>query len=130
MQQVWSFKTRNFQVDLMISPCEIDPEDSLEFPEDVELVRSGQVEWFDASVAVKHLPTGIELGSDHLGCCSYYDFESFFEGHRDKDPMNRNCSIMREAKGSNVVICHYFPSMVRESISAARINLDLIKNIC
>jgi hypothetical protein len=34
--------------------------------------------------------------------------------------MNRNCSIMRAARGGNVCICHYFPGMVAEAINAAR----------
>ena len=34
--------------------------------------------------------------------------------------MNRNCTIMRAARGGNVCIGHYFPSMVHEAISEAR----------
>jgi hypothetical protein len=53
----------------------------------------------------------------------------FYTGHRDTDPMNRNCSIMRAARSENVVICHYFPSMVQEAISAARTELARLKSV-
>ena len=46
--------------------------------------------------------------------------ERFWTDHRDSDPMNRNCSIMRAARGGNVVICHYFPDMVRTAVDEAR----------
>jgi hypothetical protein len=37
--------------------------------------------------------------------------------------MNRNCSLMRQARGQIVVICHYFPDMVRIVCAEARATL-------
>lgn len=116
---VWQFRTRRFRVALEIEPEEMDPADSFQFDDDIEAVRSGDVDWFCASVVV-YDEHGCELGRDVLGGCAYNSVEEFYSSHRDPDPMNRNCSIMRAARGENVVICHYFPSMVSEAVSFAR----------
>mgnify|MGYP001119517483 CR=1 FL=1 len=65
---------------------------------------------------------GEPIGEDSIWGSVYADGEEsqFWTGHRDADPMNRNCSIMRAARGGNVCICHYFPDLVREAISEAR----------
>jgi hypothetical protein len=67
---------------------------------------------------------GFELGRDSLWGNIYADPREFFESHRDADPMNRNCSAMRKANGENVVVCHYFPGMVKDAISDARKTLQ------
>jgi len=115
---VWEFSTRNYRVALEIMPEDLDPADSFEFQEDIDAVRSGAVEWFQARVVV-YGPDGEELGSDSLGGCAYATVREFYTSHRDRDPMNRNCSLMRVARG-NVVLCHYFPGMVTEAVAAAR----------
>ena len=121
---LWSFETANFGVRLQVRPCEDDPADSFSFEEDVEAVRSGAVEWFDAVVTVylREEPENreIELGWDTLCCCAYKTVEQFYTSHRDPDPLNRNSTIYRAKNGQNHVICHYFPSMVREAIADAR----------
>ena len=125
---VWSFETARFRVVLEVEPCEEDPADSFQFEEDVEAVRSGRVEWFNAHIVVYHQGDSCddwhELARDVLCCCSYSTVREFYTSHRDADPMNRNSSIMRAAKGENVAICHYFPGMVSEAIAEARRHLE------
>ena len=121
----WSFTTNRFTVTLDIHPCEDDPEDFFEFEEDVEAIRSGDVLWFDARVRVYGLDT--ILAEEHLCGNSYDTIEDFLTGHRDADPMNRNCSLMRAEKGDNVCICHYFPDMIRCAISDARNTFATLK---
>jgi hypothetical protein len=116
----WQFETARFRVELRIYPCENDPADSFDMPEDVEAVRNGDVAWFDAAVCVIDKETGARFGRDSLGCCAYRDAEEFYTSHRDRNPMNRNCSIMRAAHGSNMNICHYFPGMVAEAVKDVR----------
>src|SRR5208337_935527 len=63
---------------------------------------------------------GRVLARDCLSGCIYGSLQEFATAHRDPDPLNRNSSIMRAAKGSNVCICHYFPDMVRGVCQEAR----------
>ncbi len=115
---VWEFETEQFRIALEITPEDMSPADCFEFEEDIEAVLNGSVEWFIASVVV--YKNGYEIGRDSLGACAYSTIEEFYTSHRDTDPMNRNCSIMRAKHGKNVSICHYFPSMVAEAIADAR----------
>lgn len=117
-ETVWTFETRNFTVELRISPEDMDPADSFQFDEDAEAVRNGDVEWFQARVVVSK--NGHEIGSDSLGACAYNSVEEFFTSHRDPNPMHRNSTIFRKAHGEKTTICHYFPSMVAEAIADAR----------
>ena len=120
---IWSFKTARFTIALEVRPEEDDPSDSFEFQEDIDFASDGDfAHWFCAKVAV--YLDDVEIASDILSGCSYKSLEDFMSDHRCKDPMNRNCSIMREAKGSNVCISHYFPGMVQEAIREAR---DMLK---
>lgn len=85
---------------------------------------AGEYVAFDSSVTV--WLDGHKVGEDHLGG-SVYEASSvsdFWTAHRDSDPMNRNCSIMRNERGGNVSICHYFPDMVRVAVSDARSFID------
>ena len=128
-ETIWQFETRRFRVALEIEPEDMDPADSFEFQEDIDAIRNGDVEWFQAMVAVYYKPNrgpDIRIGFDTLGACAYKTLCEFYTSHHDPDPMNRNCSIMR-AKGGNYTICHYFPSMVREAIAQARRNTT---NMC
>lgn len=117
----WAFRTARFTVALFATPCEIDPRDQFDNPEDVDAIERGAVDWFDAAVVVFARVDGrlIEVGADYLGCCAYTSVDEFASSHRDPDPLNRNCSILRAARG-NVTICHYFPDMVTEAIRDAR----------
>lgn len=121
----WSFETARFFVGFYAQPEELDPADSFQFQDDIDAVRSGDVEWFSALVRVyvkegEHESDWLEVGADVLGGCAYKTVREFYTSHRDPDPMNRNCSIMRAARGANVVICHYFPDMVRAAVAEAR----------
>lgn len=127
-ETVWEFKTRKFRVTLDIAQCEDDPRDSFSFDEDIEAVENGRVEWFNAYVTV-YGPKGVEVAQDSLHCCAYATIREFYTSHRDRDPMNRNSSIMRAARGSNVTICHYFPDMVSEAIGEARKFLANLKSV-
>jgi len=116
-QTIWSFRTESVRVDLEVDFCPEDPKDHFEFEEDIEAVVSGEVLWFDATVNV--YVHDVHVSWDHLGACAYATFLDFVEGHRDSDPMNRNCSVMRAAR-KNAVVCHYFPDMVRTAVAEAR----------
>lgn len=123
-ETVWEFRTARFRVVLEIEPEDMDPADSFQFQEDIDAVRNGEVEWFQAIVAV--YCDGRKVAWDALGGCAYKTVQEFYTSHRDPDPMNRNCTIMRRAwKGGNdpdakISICHYFPSMVSQAIAEAR----------
>jgi hypothetical protein len=121
MQTVWSFDTARFSVALEIEEIdgfEYDGDD--ENGETQEALDSGAFVAFDSRVVVRL--DGEEIGADYLGSSVYAadSTSEFWQAHRDANPMNRNCSIMRAASGDNVCICHYFPDMVREAVKAAR----------
>lgn len=120
-ETAWEFNTKRFRIALEIEPEDMDPADSFQFEDDIEAVRSGAVEWFQARVVV--YLDGREVGADSLGGCAYNSVREFYTSHRDSDPLNRNSSIMRAAKGSNVCLCHYFPGMVAEAVRLARLTL-------
>lgn len=114
---IWAFKTARFDVRFYAE--ETDGLD-LSWDEDgstFEGLAPGELVAFCACVEVSM--DGRTIATDYLGECIYRSAEEFCTGHRDPDPMNRNCSIMRAAKG-NVSICHYFPDMVSTAIEEAR----------
>jgi hypothetical protein len=116
-ETIWSFKTEHFRVDYDVAP---DDDLDLSWDDDGATrdgLESGKYVAFVARVVV--YCDDIELGADYLGGCIYESAKQFIS-HRDRDPMNRNCSIMRAACGDNAVICHYFPGMVRCAIAEAR----------
>lgn len=119
--RVWEFNTGRFCVALEIerdSNYQYDGDDP--DGETQAKLDSGEYVAFDSRVVVEL--DGIEVGADSL-CGSVYEngkASEFWTAHRDSDPMNRNCSIMRAARGSNVCICHYFPGMVASAIREAR----------
>lgn len=127
-EEVWSFATRNFRVAFEVAPEDTDPRDSFDREEDIALACQGGSNWFCARVVV-YGPDGAELGVDHLGGCSYSSFEDFYQSHRDKNPMHRNCSIMRAVRGENVSIGYYFPDMVSGAIGEARKTLARVQSI-
>jgi hypothetical protein len=118
---VWTFKAGRFLVSLELKrdySYQYDGDD-----EDGETQRAldcGEYVAFDSVVTVEL--DGEEIGRNSL-CGSVYVSDgvaSFYTDHRCDDPMNRNCSAMRAARGDNVVICHYFPDMVSQAIAEAR----------
>jgi hypothetical protein len=117
-ETIWSFETKNFLVTASIVP---DNDLDLSWDESHEIgdkLESGEYQAFGTIVSVYH--KGKEIGSDSLWGSIYSDPREFFQDHRSADPLNRNSSIMRAAKGERAVICHYFPDMVRGAIRDAR----------
>lgn len=120
-EEVWRFETAQFRVVLF---CEQD--DGYQYDgddEDDEIQRK-----LDNGICIAFTSTAAVyfndecIGSDSL-CGSVYDrstMEEFWTAHRRSDAMNRNCSIMRDARGSNCCIVHYFPDMVQQAIKKAR----------
>ena len=119
-KRVWEFKTARFRVVL-----EIEPDYGYRYDGDDEdgstqaALDCGGYVAFDSAVIV--YLDGHEIGRDDLGGSVYAaGDDGFWTDHRSADPMNRNCSVMRAARGGNVSICHYFPEMVRIAIAEAR----------
>ena len=106
---IWRFKTRQLVVSVDA------------FEDDDGSVRagldSGEFVAFIARARVTDSMGG-ELATDFLGSCIYRSLAEFGSSHRDPDPMNRNCSIMRA--GQDVAIGHYFPDMVKTVCKEAR----------
>ncbi|MGE3307742.1 MAG: hypothetical protein AB7I52_17435 [Rhizobiaceae bacterium] len=129
-ETVWTFATARFRVELGVAVdhgyrYDGDDEDG----ETQAKLDSGEYVAFDSRVRVTL--DGVTVGEDHLGA-SVYDargMSDFWTAHRDPDPMNRNCTLMRAAwrgegnPDAKVSICHYFPGMVAEAIAAARQHL-------
>ena len=84
-EEVWRFETARFAVVARVEPEDMDRADSFEFPEDIEAVRNGSVEWFQVMVTVE-THDGRVLGRDSLGGCAYATVREFFTSHRDRDP--------------------------------------------
>ncbi len=117
-EHLWSFKTARFSI---VCTAEEEWDVDLSWDETGEVAEkliSGEFVVFCIKVAV--YLDGREVATDYLGQCIYADAAEFVTGHRDTDPMSRNCSIMRAAHGGNVCIGHYFPDMVATAISEAR----------
>lgn len=121
---LWRFDTARLSVTFHATDEDMHPADQLDDPRDVEFACSGDpAHWFCAWVVVWD-EDDRPVAWDSLGGCSYNSFREFYTSHRDPDPMHRNCTLMRAARGDNVVICDCFPSMVREAVRAARIELE------
>lgn len=118
---VWQFHTERLSVDLeLIEDCHYRYDGDDPDGETQAKLDSGEYVAFDSIVRVYW--DGVEIASDYLGgsVYAYNNVAEFYTAHRDKNPMHRNCSIMRAQHGNNVVICHYFPSMVRTACEQAR----------
>lgn len=125
----WKFQTKHFRVELETTRdygYQYDGDD--ESGETQAALDSGEFVAFDSAVHVylRGDDDDSPIGSDYLGGSVYAadSIAEFWQGHRDSDPMNRNCSIMRAARGDNAVICHYFPGMVKEAIALAREEIE------
>lgn len=121
MKTVWAFKTRRFEVSLKLEQDQhyrYDGDD--EDGSTQAKLDSGEYIAFTSKVCVDL--DGVEIGSNWLSGSVYAanTVPEFWMAHRDPNPMHRNSSIMRAAKGDNVVVSHYFPGMVKEAIAEAR----------
>ena len=120
--EIWRFETARYAVTCHALEEDMPPEDSFEFDDDIAFARSGDpAAWFCTCVRVVNKETGLELGCDYLGGCSYRSFDDFVGGHREGGPGSRNCLA---TKARNIVVCHSFPGMVRQAIDEARATLD------
>lgn len=119
--RVWVFNTDRFKITLDI---ELDygyvydgddPDGEVQ-----QKLNDGDYVAFDSIVTV--YCDDMEIASDSLGgsVYAYDEMSDFWTDHRSADPMNRNCSIMRAARGGNACIGHYFPDMVSQAIKDAR----------
>lgn len=127
METLWEFETERLIVKLEIEPS-VDPDISWMHQDQLDDLESGHLVFFDAACTV-YGPINKILGYDSLGESCYFIPQKFVTDHRDSDPMNRNCSIMRTKRGEKVVICHYFPSMVKQACQQARQTMrNQIKN--
>lgn len=118
---VWEFKTARFRVTLeTLREYDYRYDGDDEDGSTQAALDCGDLVAFDTTVTV--YLDGRPIGVDTLGCSVYEadNVSAFWTDHRDRDPMNRNCSIMRATRGGNVYICHYFPEMVRIAIGEAR----------
>jgi len=119
---IWNFATPNFTVRVDALPEE---DWDLSWDDTGEVCSgliSGRYVGFCARAQVID-SDGNVLATDYLGNCIYASLQDFASGHRDPDPLNRNCSLMRQARGQNMIICHYFPDMVRIVCDKARTTL-------
>lgn len=125
--EVWSFGTKRFRVVL-----EVERQWNYQYDGDEEggetqaKLDSGEFVAFDSRIVVYF--DGEAIGSDDLGGSVYGsdNYREFWQAHRGRDPLNRNCTLMRRAwRGGGdpeaaVSICHYFPEMVRNAVRDAR----------
>lgn len=126
---VWSFHTPNFRVQL-----EIETDYNYRYDGDDEdgstqaALDAGDMVAFNSAVVVylncPSFPDDVELGRSSLCGSVYYRGQEreFWTAHRDPNPDNRNCTLMRAKRGQNVSMCHYFPGMVQDAILEARAN--------
>jgi len=122
---LWTFKTKNFETVLSWEYEECPDLSWDETGEITEKLNSGELGNFTFWVHVFG-PNGQELACESLGNSIYADPSVFARDHRDSDPMNRNCTLMRAAwrgegdPSAKVSISHYFPGMISEAIGGAR----------
>lgn len=110
--EMFRFETANFVIRATVAT---DQDVDLSFDETSETrdkINSGEWQAFDTEVTVSH--KGIELGADYLGGSIYANPRDFFKEHIGLAAKSR-------ADGCNYGA--YFPDMVREAISEARIAL-------
>lgn len=119
--RVWEFNTDRFKITLDIELDNgyrydgDDPDGEVQ-----SKLNDGEFIAFDSIVTV--FCDDMEIASDSLGG-SVYDpdeMSDFWTAHRDSNPMNRNCSLMRAARRDGTCIGHYFPDMVSQAIKDAR----------
>lgn len=103
--EIWRFETARYAVTCHALVEDCDPADSFQFEDDIAFARSANgygPQWFMACVRVVNTETGIELGTDYLGGCSYNSFDEF---------------VTPQKSG-------YFPDMVRGAIRETRATLE------
>ena len=117
MTTLWSFSTARFTV---TCAADYDQDVDLSWRDDAHAAwaDANGVEYYEFDVTVTY--RGRVIGTASLCGSGYSDPRDFVTAHRDPDPLNRNCSIMRAANGPDSFIGHYFPDMLREALAEAR----------
>lgn len=105
---MWTFKTRNFTIEWIVSPCDYLDLSWCETGETRENIESGLWTAFDSEMRVSF--RGMNVASDYLGQSIYENVSDF----RDHIGIN----IKSRADGCNYG--SYFSDMVREAIREAR----------
>jgi hypothetical protein len=132
----WSFATARYTIAFWAEDEDLPPRDSFEREDDIAFASDGEpAHWFCAMVGIFDA-AGNYLAYVALGGCSYGSFREFYSAHRWQysrrqgrwitDPRSRAWKALearrpRRPDGSRAD-GHYFPQMVREVISAARVH--------
>lgn len=121
-EAAWRFNTKRYTIVFVAAEEGQSPEEHFSDPQDVAFASNGDLaHWFSAGVAVYR--DDRLVAQTWLGGC-YNSIGEFCGGHRDPNPLNRNCSIMRrarrKARRAAISICHYFPDLIREVLAEAR----------
>lgn len=127
----WSYETARFFIGFYAEEEDTSPEKAMEFDDQIEFAKSGDPgAWFYARVSVylkdENPYDWTELGRDGLGGCSYNSVEEFYTAWRTSPDEYRNTLANKDKK---IVICHYFPDMVRTAIMQARKELAHMADI-
>lgn len=109
--EFWRKETRNFRIVALAfeEDCPVDVDDD---GETARKVANGTMLHFRVETRVYHKPTGLKIGTDHLGGCLYRALEDFVD--------------YRGAKNGGVVYGGYFSDMVRTAIDEARNTLETL----
>jgi hypothetical protein len=115
---LWYFHTRHFSVELHAEP-ETAPDLSWDETGETQAnVESGL--WSCVCFRVRVMYGGRTIATDYLGDSIYADVHDFYRQHREGGDENRNCLA---TKTRNVVVCHYFPDMIRNAVAGARASM-------
>lgn len=122
LEIIRTFETKQFRV---VVAAEEEPDLDLSWDETGETARgidNGTCVAFCAHAYVVHKLTGIKLADDYLGNCVYESFNAFMD-HKECGAQNREY----EARGISGRCGSYFASMVKTVCSAAREQLEVLK---
>lgn len=113
---IWTFETAEYRVTVDALPEHEAPEDCFEFPEHIDAIHSGELEWFSVRARVEMKKPRVVLGEDYLGGCAYRSI-SDFRDHFGTAALSRAES---EKLGTPVCVGSYFSDMVRTALDDAR----------
>lgn len=116
-ETLWQFKTRNFTIQWLVTPCDyldLSWDDTGEVREKLE---SGIYVAFDSEMRVLH--NGIEIAADYLG-------QSIYENPKD---FRDHIGLAKKSREDGRNYGSYFADMVRQAISEARDYLRETKTV-
>lgn len=111
-------ETPNFRV-VALAFAEDMPVDVDDDGECAEQVANGELLHFRVETRVIHKPTGLTLGTDHLGGCLYRTLEDFVD--------YRECARYTRELRSNAVCGSYLHNMVSSAIREAKETLGKLR---